>query len=75
MKRPLCERVAEPLLLIHGKTTPPAATILLGAVGLCVAGYGIFAGFRDMAWGGALIAVIGWYGFLLCGCYRLVKGN
>ncbi|MFK7820193.1 MAG: hypothetical protein AB8G99_15840 [Planctomycetaceae bacterium] len=75
MKRSLCERVAEPLLNLHGKTTPPAATVLLGAIGLCVAGYGLSAGNRDIAWAGVLIFVVGWYGFLLCGCYRLARST
>lgn len=74
-KRSLCERVAEPLLRLHGKTTPPSATVLLGAVGLCIVAYGLVVGVRDFAWIGAIVAVIAWYGFLLCGCYRLVEGN
>lgn len=75
MKQTLCERMAEPLLRIHGKTTPPAATVLLGVVGICIGGFGIVNGHRDLAWAGALIAVVAWYGFLLCGCYRLVENN
>lgn len=71
----LCERVAEPLLNLHGKTTPPAATMLLGAIGLVGTAYGLITGNRDFAWTGALITVVAWYGFLLCGCYRLVKRN
>ena len=72
-KRSLCERVAEPLLNLHGKTTPPAATVLLGATGLCAAVYGLNTGSRDTAWAGVLICVVAWYGFLLCGCFRLVN--
>ena len=75
MKQTLCERVAEPLLNLHGKTTPPAATVVLGVAGLCVAGFGIVNSSRDSVWIGVIIAVIAWYGFLLCGCYRLVQNT
>jgi hypothetical protein len=75
MKRTLCERVAAPLLKMHRKTTPPAATVVLGLIGLAVAGYGLAVGNPHVAWGGALVTVVGWYGFLLSGCEKLLAAK
>ncbi len=75
MNRPLCERVAEPLLNLHGKTTPPLATIMLGIAGASGVVYGVSTDHRDLAWASLVVTVVAWYGFLLCGCYRLVHNQ
>lgn len=75
MNRPLCERVAEPILNLHGKTTPPLATIMMGVVGASGVVYGVSTGYRDLAWASLVVTVVAWYGFLLCGCYRLVHNR
>jgi hypothetical protein len=72
MSQSLCERVAAPLLELHGRTTPLAATVALALVGLGLAIYGLSTSHVHLAWGGALLAVVGWYGFLLSGCARLL---
>ena len=75
MTRTLCERIAAPLLELHRQTTPPAATVVLALVGLSVFGFGLATGHVHLSWGGALVAVIGWYGFLLSGCERLLAAK
>lgn len=75
MTRTLCERIAAPLLELHRQTTPPAATVVLALVGLGVLGYGLATSHVHLSWGGALVAVVGWYGFLLSGCERLLAAK
>lgn len=75
MTRTLCERIAAPLLELHRKTTPPAATVVLALAGLSVLGYGLATSHVHLSWGGALVAVVGWYGFLLSGCERLLAAK
>lgn len=48
MKPTLCERVAAPLLVLHRKTTPVAAVVMLGGVGLI--GVGLAKGNAHVAW-------------------------
>ncbi len=75
MTRTLCERIAAPLLELHRQTTPPAATVVLALAGLGVLGYGLATSHVHLSWGGALLAVVGWYGFLLSGCERLLAAK
>lgn len=71
----ICERVAAPLLELHRKTTSPAAVVVLGAVAISIIACGLFAGNHHIAWGGAVLAVVSWYGFLLSGCERLLAAK
>jgi len=71
-KTTLCERTAAPLLFLHGKTTPPLATVCLGAIGAGVVALGLFFGSPHIAWAGLLVTTVGWYGFLLSGCEKLL---
>ncbi|MDX1962512.1 MAG: hypothetical protein SFX18_05120 [Pirellulales bacterium] len=71
----LCERIAAPLLELHRKTTPLFAIILLGAAALSIIGYAWFVGNLHLMWGGVVLAVVSWYGFLLSGCERLLSAK
>lgn len=75
MPRTLCEHVAAPLLDLHRRTSSPAGMVGLEIVALGVTGYGIAAGNPHIVWGGALGAVVAWYGFLLSGCERLLAAK
>ncbi len=75
MKRTLCEQIAAPILVLHRKTSTPlwTGTIALAAAGL--GGYGLVVGNPHFAWAGVLGMIIGWYGFLLHGCDRLLVAS
>ncbi len=75
MPSTLCERIAAPLLDLHHKTTPVFAVVVLGAAAVSAMAYGFLVGNRDIAWGGALVTVVAWYGFLLSGCGRLLAAK
>ena len=75
MPSTLCERIAAPLLDLHRKTTPVLAVVLLGAVAASSVAYGVLIGNHHIAWGGALVTVVAWYGFLLSGCERLLTAK
>ena len=75
MPSTLCERIAAPLLDLHRKTTPVLAVVLLGAAAASTMAYGVLVGNHHIAWGGALVTVVAWYGFLLSGCERLLTAK
>lgn len=75
MSRSLCERVTAPLLELHRKTTPVAAVVMLGAIGGSVLSWGCLLGNPHVAWPGVVIMVVASYGFLLCGCVRLLAAK
>lgn len=75
MQPTVCERVAAPLLTLHRKTTSPIAVVVLGVVALGIVGYGLAGANHHMAWFGALLAIVSWYGFLLSGCERLLAAR
>ena len=75
MPSTLCERIAAPLVDFHHRTTPVIAVVVIGVVAASAMGYGCLAGNRDIAWGGALVTVVAWYGFLLSGCGRLLAAK
>jgi|GEM_PF-5079921 len=75
MPSTLCERIAAPLLDLHRKTTPVLVVVLLGAVAASAMAYGFLVGNHHIAWGGALVTVVAWYGFLLSGCERLLAAK
>lgn len=71
----LCERVAAPLLELHRKTTSPITVFVLGVVAVSIIAYGFFTENHHVMWGGAILAVVSWYGFLLSGCERLLAAK
>ena len=75
MRSTLCERLAAPLLDLHLKTTPVPAVVVLGAAAASAMCHGLLVGNHDIAWGGALVTVVAWYGFLLSGCGRLLAAR
>jgi hypothetical protein len=75
MRRSLCERVALPVLALHRKTSSPTGTVVLAAAAAVLGGYGLAVGSCNLAWLGGLFVVIGWYGFLLHGCDRLLAAK
>jgi hypothetical protein len=72
MPRTFCERVANPLLRLHRRTSSPLGMAFLGLAALLLIGYGFVIGNCHIIWGGTLGIVIAWYGFLLSGCERLL---
>ena len=75
MQPTFCERVAAPLLTLHRKTTSPIAVAFLAAVALGIVGYGLAFVNHHVAWCGAVLLVVSWYGFLLSGCERLLAAR
>jgi hypothetical protein len=64
--------VAKPVLALHRRTSSPIGTAVLAAFGAGVAGYGLLSSNLHLVWLGGLVVVVGWYGFLLHGCDRMI---